>query len=356
MSCKSIPAAIVLLIFFTQTSCKKNEPSSPTADPVQELLSDFGSRIAEPIYQKLYSESLVLKENLETLKDNPSQTNLEKAQNQWYATRTAWEQSEGMLFGPVATEGLDPAIDTWPVSQVEIDSLLQTSQPFTESFIHNLGDGLKGFHPIEYLLFGKAKTRQISELDSRELDYLVALSIHLVSKTEAMYNGWNSAHGNYSGELSRSGNGSSVFSTRKDGVLEIANALIGIVDEVGSGKIEEPFAAKDSLLEESPFAINSWNDFRDNVVGAKNIYMGTVNRQKAGSLQAFVSRFNASLDARIQQRFDQAITNLSNYSIPFGRAIHSVPGQVQSTQNVLGALQSEMEEGMIPLIHQHIKN
>ena len=312
--------------------------------------------IAIPTYADLNTKAFILKYNVTALKNSPTQGNLEAAQDQWFEVRTAWEQSEGMLFGPVADQGLDPAIDTWPVSQVEVDSLLNTAEPFTESFIEGLGEGLKGFHPMEYLLFGQARTRKIADLDTRDLDYLVALAINLEKQTEAMLTGWAPSGGNYSSELSTAGKGSATYAKRQDGILEVANAVIGIVDEVGNGKIEEPFVAKDSLLEESPFAISSWTDFTNNILGAKNIYMGTVQERTAGSLHSLVAKYNSTLDAQIQRKFNQAIASLSAHTTPFGRAIYSQPSQVQSTQAILKSLQTQMEDELIPLIQLQVKD
>lgn len=350
---------VLSYLILALSSCKKDETLNPekTSDElVTQILADFGTVVAEPTYSNLHAKAVFLAASLEILKSNPTAENLTASQNLWFATRTAWEQSECMLFGPVATEGLDPAIDTWPVSQNEVDSLLQSSAQLGTAQIDELGNGLKGFHPVEYLLFGQARTRKISDLSSRQLEYLAALGQHLIEKTEAMHHGWMASGGNYSNELAQSGRGSQTFATRQDGLLEIAHAITGIISEVGEAKIQEPFAAKDSLLEESPFALNSWNDFKDNLLGAKNTYMGTVLGNNATSIHQFVKKHNASLDLQIQQGFDQAIGNLTGFTVPFGRAIFSQPSQIQATQANLSNLKDQLESQMIPLIQLHVKN
>jgi uncharacterized iron-regulated protein len=352
---KSI-SAFSLLVLFTVSCSKDNSPEPKGTDPVQELLTSFGASTALPIYEKLHNEAGILQSLCGTLAANPNDANLLAAQNQWIKVRAAWELSECMLFGPVATDGLDPAIDTWPVNQVEIDSVLSSGASFTPQFMETLGDGLKGFHPVEYLLFGTARSRKASELSARNLEYITALAVHLNSKTALMETAWKPDGTNYGSELSKAGTGSTVYAKRQDGILEIATAISGIIEEVGSGKIEEPFVAKDSLLEESPFSQNSWIDFTHNIEGARNTYSGLVNGNKVPSIQDFVSKYNKNLDLRITQKFDQILLSLNGFSYPFGRSIFNEPGKVQSVQTQMAELKAIMDEELIPLIQLKVQN
>lgn len=352
---KSI-SAFSLLVLFTVSCSKDNSPEPNGTDPVQELLTSFGTSTALPIYKKLHNEAGILQSLCGTLANNPTNANLLAAQNQWIKVREAWELSECMLFGPVATEGLDPAIDTWPVNQVEIDSVLSSAASFTPSFMETLGDGLKGFHPMEYILFGAARSRKASELSTRNLEYLTALSVHLTAKTALMEAAWNPSATNYGFEISKAGAGSTVYAKRQDGILEIANAISGIIDEVGAGKIEEPFVTKDSLLEESPFSQNSWTDFTHNIEGARNTYNGTIYGTNAPSLHHFVSKYNKDLDLRINQKFDQILLSMTGFSHPFGRSIHLEPGKVQSVQTQLAELKEIMDEELVALIQLKVQD
>ena len=352
----NLTLSICFLCFLTLSCTKDNSPEPTTSDPVQSLLSSFGTSTALPVYQKLHDEAEILQSLCGTLASNPTDANLQAAQNQWINVREAWELSECMLFGPVATEGLDPAIDTWPVNQVEIDSVLSSAASFTPSFMETLGDGLKGFHPIEYLLFGPARSRKASELSARDLDYLTALAVHLTSKTALMEDAWKTDGTNYGSEISKAGAGSTVYAKRQDGILEIATAISGIIDEVGAGKIEEPFVTKDSLLEESPFSQNSWTDFTHNIEGARNTYNGTIYGTNVPSLHHFVSKFNKDLDLRINQKFDQILVSLNGFTHPFGRSIHLEPGKVQSVQTQLAELKEIMDEELVALIQLKVQD
>ena len=116
-------------------------------------LNDFANKVVLATYTDLDNKAGELLGAVQALNAAPNQAHLELAQTAWKATRTPWEQSEAFLFGPVDTQGLDPALDSWPVNRVDLDGVLGSGQALTAASIDALEDTLKGFHTIEYLLF-----------------------------------------------------------------------------------------------------------------------------------------------------------------------------------------------------------
>jgi putative iron-regulated protein len=347
-----VAASAVMLV----VSCKKdNETTADTTTTPGVVLNDFTKNIAEANLTDLSAKASLLNDAIVTFVASPSQSGLQNIQQNWYATRVSWEQSEAFLFGPVATMELDPAIDSWPVNFVDIDSVINNNgNVFTESFIDSLDPTLKGFHPIEYLAFGENGQRDYTSLTARQKEYFVALGAHLKRVTAQMINEWKADGGNYSGQVKGAGQSGSQYTSQKEALLEIANAMIGIIDEVGSGKIEEPFATKDASLEESPFAKNSWTDFKNNLTGAKNVYMGKYLLEGKG-MKDLVQQYNKSLDLQIQQKLDAAIQNLGSYTTPFGESIINQPAAVLATQTQLADLKDLLENELIPLIQHNVK-
>ncbi len=349
---------IVLLYFIIiSPSChKKPAVVEPDINIVTaNILNDFPTHIAEPTLLDLSNKSIELYNSIQTFVTNSTDANLLATQQVWYASRKIWEQSEGFLFGPVSSKGLDPAIDDWPISYTEIDSVLNSSNVFTANYIQNLNSTLKGFHPIEYMIFGLGGTRKASELTTRQKDYLLALAENLKTITAQMYTEWQPQGGNYSLQVKTAGTSASVYKTRKDALLEIANAMIGIIGEVGEAKIGEPYTAMDSMLEESPFSGNSWKDFAMNIQGAKNVYMCSYSGNGSG-LHALSDLYNKSLDLKITQKMDAAINNLNAYTTKFGKAIYTQRPAVESTVQILNDLKKTLDDELIPLIQTYVKN
>lgn len=106
-----------------------------------------------PGYTALDTEAVKLVAALEALKDNPSAATVTAARDAWRATREPWEAGEGHIFGPVKTLGIDPKVDSWPVDKNQLDGALGGYDPDLSN-VDGFPVTMKGFHAMEYLLFG----------------------------------------------------------------------------------------------------------------------------------------------------------------------------------------------------------
>ncbi|MEI9920215.1 MAG: imelysin family protein [Bacteroidota bacterium] len=335
------------------TSCSDNNDNVPAIDKTENtvILTDFSAQVAVPIYTNLAAKAASLYSDVQALNTSKSATDLAKAQTDWKGARELYEQSEAHLFGPVATDEVDPRIDTWPVNFTDLDQQLASGNTFTAEYIDGLDDALKGFHPIEYLLFGKNGQKLASDFTSRELEYLVALATNLRDLTADCAAKWT-VDGNYSAEVSTAGNGSTVYTTQLAAFEEIVKAMADICDEVGNGKLKEPYDAQNAALEESPFSGNSIIDFTNNIKGVRNVYTGKYATDGHG-LDDLVKQHNLSLDAEVTQKIDAAITALGNITVPFGQAISTQKVQVENAMSAINDLQATLEDKLLPFVQAH---
>lgn len=357
---KKINALYVLALAATMaTGCKKEPdpepetPVTPGSDLKADILASFSTNIARATYDDLANKSSQLKTAVVTFSTAQTDANLTACKQLWKDTRSAWEQSEGFLFGPVATDNIDPRIDTWPVDYTALDSVLGSSAVFTETYINSLDDALRGFHPAEYLLFGNNGNKVAADFTTREKEYLIALTQNIETLTAQLSASWNPATtGNYSAEVNNAGNGSSIYATKRAAFEEMVNAMAGICDEVANGKIEEPFTAQDPALEESPFAFNSITDFTNNIRSVQNVYLGKYSNDGKG-LEDLVRANNLSLDGTIKGKINSAISALNNITVPFGQAIISQPVQVTNAQNAINDLKDVLENDLMTFIQTY---
>ncbi len=354
---KSSIKFLFMALFFVAilTACKEKTPE-PMPDITQAILIDYSNNISMHTYTELALASDQLHADIVKFSLSPTKVGLEKCQSDWKSTRAIWEQSEASLFGPVSTNSIDPRIDTWPIDFNRLDSILKSSAVFNQMYIEQLEESLKGFHPIEYLLFGRGTSKQFSKFDNRQLEYLVALSENLKTLTASLKSDWDVNAGNFYTIFSSAGNGSTLYTTKRAAFEEIANAMVGICDEVANGKIGEVFTTLDSNKEESPFAKNSLTDFTNNINGVLYAYQSKNKIADGNGLEDFVRQHNLSLDGAIKQKHGSAIAALNNISMPFGEAIHLQPIQVQNAIDAINALKNEMETNLLPLIQLHIKS
>lgn len=356
-----LPALMAALAF---AGCSKTGDGSDATDfnaTKDQGIADFVNKVALPSYAQLKANAATLNSTINTLNETPSEANLTAAKNAWKDMRGTWEKCEGFLFGPVDEFEYDPETDTWPVNHTDLDALLaDMSHPLTVPDIEGLTSrSLKGYHPVEYILWGTNGTRTAASLTAREKKYAVSLSAALKIQADDLYTSWISSGGNYSNTFLMAGAGSSVYTKKQDAYVALVNGMVGICGEVGDGKMKEPFdvAATDpaggAQLVESPFSGNSISDFKNNIIGAYNVYKGNFTADGKG-LQDLVKMRNNALNAEIEQKFNVAINSFDNITVPFERAISTQRTQCQATMSALADLSSTLETKLGAFVIQYI--
>ena len=176
------------------------------------ILDHYANNVVYAIYADLDSKAGELLDAVKALQADTSQSNLEAAQQAWVAARIPWERSEAFLFGPVDTQGLDPALDSWPVDRVSLQEVLDDDNELTTDYVTNeLEDTQKGFHTIEYLIFRDGDQRQASDITDRELEYLLASTMNLKNSTAQLANAWSPSGENFVNTIASAGEGNSVY-------------------------------------------------------------------------------------------------------------------------------------------------
>ncbi len=345
-----------LLFTLLLSSCKKEDhPTNVIVTPPvdfktleSDVLTDFVAKVALPSYADLKSRAVALNSRVIELDNNTTEANLENAKNAWKDLRSTWEKCEGFLFGPVDKDEHDPETDTWPVNFVDLDALLgDNSNNLEVSDIEGLSNrALKGYHPIEYILWGtstKPQTATDLNADPRKKKYILSLTEALKKQAVQLFESWSATGGNYADQVIKAGNGSSEFTTKQSAFIVLLEGFLGICDEVANGKMKDPFteAAIDpsagALLVESPFSGNSITDFKNNITGAYNVYLGKYNEDGKGMNDLVVEK-NINLDKSIRQKFEAAIASFDNITVPYERAIKDQRIQCQNVMNSINAL------------------
>ena len=358
--CGTLSVILVLSIGFigcSLTGCGTDDDddddiASPAGESVFDAsatLNDFANKVVLATYTDLDNKAGELLGAVQALSAAPNQAHLELAQGAWKAARTPWEQSEAFLFGPVDTQGLDPALDSWPVNRVDLDGVLGSGQELTEASIDALEDTLKGFHTIEYLLFREGNQRKAEDITPRELEYLTATTQNLKAKTAQLASAWSASGENYAEEVANAGTSSTIYKSQKDAMQEMVNGMIVIADEVANGKLSDPFNEKDTTLVESQFSFNSIADFQNNIRGIQNVYMGKFTADGQG-LNEFVLGVDADLDARFQTEVQTAIDTIGAIPDPFRDSITAQRDAVQAAIDAVSTVQGTLENDILKLV------
>lgn len=346
-------------------SCKNDNTIEPETDFVtlqENTLKDFVGVLAVPVYAQFAQEAATLKNAVHALADNPTVAHQQAARNAWKAVRVVWEKSEGFLIGPVEDNNYDPYMDTWPTDYNAMEALLNSSTALTVEQLEGY-DGedeaqltLRGFHPLEFLLWGTTGNRDIN-YDQREKEYMIALVDDIYNNVTALNTSWQISGGNFGKEIINAGEDGSRYASRKDALKAIASALSDICGEVGEGKMVDPFQpTPDSTQTESPYSHNSLIDFENNIKGAFNVYKCSFDGQSGASISDIVAANNKTLDATIKQKFTAAINSFSGITTTFESAVYTQPSQVQNTIDAIQSLKQTLDDELVPYLDQYIKD
>ncbi|MDE6488349.1 MAG: hypothetical protein K2L46_03640, partial [Paramuribaculum sp.] len=287
---------------------------------------------------------------------------IKAAGDQWIAARKYWELSEAWLYGPADIYSIDPHIDTWPLDKTAMNAMLNnpaqmaliSDRESAANFVNNLGQGLLGFHAIEYMLFEPANTttdttspRPASRFTQNELYYLAAVADDLrnccvrleaswtdesklsTAKRELLENAEMSYDINYGSYMKQAGQAGSIYRSYAAAIQEILVGAQDIADEVGNQKIGNPIGSgteADPDYIESPYALNSITDFTDNIRSVRNAYMGYQTTDNDGetyikpvghSISGYIRTIDPQLDSRVREAIDNAIACIEAMREPF---------------------------------------
>ena len=174
-------------------ACHKSDDNGGSTDVTQlkkDILVDAANTVIVPSYTDLSAKSGQLLTAVQTLNTTTNDDNLANCRNLWKSIRETWEQSEAWLIGPVESDDIDPRIDTWPVDFNDLNAILNGADELNEAYVDGLEESLKGFHPIEYLLWGQDGNKTAAQFTDRQKQFLLALTQNLNSLCADVKSSW----------------------------------------------------------------------------------------------------------------------------------------------------------------------
>jgi putative iron-regulated protein len=369
---KCLPIGL-LLAFGCLTACGKasnsgssvqnTNTSSPNAQGLnRQILVDFVDQVIIPSHDLFAQRAASLSKAIATLTQSPSDTHLKAARAAWIEARAAWEQTECFTFGPAGSLGYDGALDTWPVNEVDFKAMLNSSDRLSANSVDKLKDTEKGFHVIEYLLYGQGQSRKIADLKPKDLEYLKLLGENFEQVAKDLSASWSKGlEGKpaYRDVFTTAGaEGNTTYPTLQAGFEEIVQGIIDSLDEVANEKIGETFTQKNPKLAESRFSFNTLADMKSNLKGAENVYLGKFSEANPNSLSlsTHIAQVNPTLDRKIKAEIEEAETALNKIPDPFETAIldPKAADAIKTAQAQLNEVRELMEVDVKPLITQQI--
>ncbi len=353
---KSSLIILTLSVVSLFSSCSDNDPITEENNDQKVLyttvLTDISGEVVTKTYIDLAANAATLHQKTQQLTIG-DEAALEAAKEAWKNTRSPWEKSEGFLYGPVETNGIDPAIDSWPVDVNAINNTLGSGQPITSSVLESNNEA-RGFHTLEYFFWGLNGEKTAADLTDREIEYILAASQNLKEKTEQLADSWSPNGGDYASNFRNAGESGSIYSSQETALLEMAEGMQGIADEVANAKIETPLNGNNGgpmpQSEESRFSNNSKLDFADNIRSIQNVYLGQYSGNVGLGISAIVVQENAALDTEMKSAITDAITAIEAIPGTFTDAIQNNRTAVENAQNKVLDLSAIIQNKVLPLL------
>lgn len=351
---KILKLALCAACVFSMVACNGEQNTDVQSDKeaaLQRAMKPYVENTVVATYSAMADEGLVLLDKCEQiLKANEAGTDysalMAEAGTAWRAMRKYWEQSEAFLYGPAATQSIDPHIDSWPLDFNAMNALLHNEEQMAQieqeggAYVGDkLGYALKGFHAAEYLLFetveqdgraiGTGKTHA-ANLTHAEAVYLLGIVEDMAQQAILLEDSWAgkvskekeevitedgesmSTGINYGSYMINAGQAGSIYKTYQEAAEEIIAGCVDIAGEVAELKMGNPYLSstpdeRDYI--ESPYSCTSTEDFADNIRSIKNAYEGA----KAGdySISNYVYSQNSELDGKVRQAIEESIAAIA---------------------------------------------
>ncbi|MCG9890784.1 MAG: peptidase M75 [Thermosynechococcaceae cyanobacterium MS004] len=353
-----------ILVYGLLMSCSnasKTTISTPLAGASgldRQILVDVVDKVMIPNYGQFAERAADLSRAIAVFSKTPDESRLKAAQVAWVNARGAWEQTECFAFGPASSLGYDGALDTWPVNEVDVKALLNSKTTLTADTIDQLKDTEKGFHVIEYFLFGAEQPRQAAELQPKELTYLKLMGENFAGVAQKLAQSWSQGiEGKpaYREVLTTAGlEGNAVYPTLVAGFEELVQGMVDSLDEVANEKLGETLEKKDPRLAESRFSLNTLSDIKSNLRGVENLYLGKFAEENLNGLglSAYVAQVSPKLDKTVKEQIEQAETALDQIPAPLESAIldPKAAASIQVAQSALNKVRETLEGDVKPLM------
>jgi hypothetical protein len=339
---------------FTLTSCSdNNDPDDNEVSAKETVLSKAATAYIDntvlPTYKGMADAAIELYDYCEIIQEKHASgtltsTDISNAAQAWKTSRKYWELSEAFLFGPASDYNIDPHIDSWPLDKDAMDRLLTEIRNGADySLDNNFGYGLLGFHSIEYMLYelsadGNTSSIHSTNYTSEELKYLVMVAEDLRNQCVCLEACWAGTDNvseekqnileeaeldkgkDYGWMMKNAGQAGSIYKTYQEVAEEVLQGCIDIADEVGNTKIGRPHQGStldDRNYIESPYSLNSIEDFVDNIKSIRNAYCGSNSGDV--SVSTYIKSVNSDLDTRVRTAIENAITSISAIPEPFAK-------------------------------------
>lgn len=345
---------LYFLIFITAATtfsgCKKDQPVAVAATTQIQVITGMSS-IETTIAAGFDTRTGLLLDTVNLFQQTPTAALLSSSQRAWKQARNPWESNESFAFGPVENLNIDPNADTWPFDMNSFTAILASSDVLTAAYVAAMVQNTRGFHAIEYLLFGLNGQKAATDFTVRELLMLTVLTQDLKLQSGLLKTNWTAAtSGNFEAQFLTAGSTSTTYKTTADAILDVIASMADITDELASSKIQQSLTGG-NIYAESRFSDYTLTDYQNNIAGVAAAYTGVYGTLTvAGSLSSYVATLNPALNLQIIAQINACVSLAQTIPGTYSQALVTSGPELVSLQTALNVLNKTLTRQLTPII------
>ncbi|MDO6759312.1 imelysin family protein [Tamlana sp. 2_MG-2023] len=234
---KCILSLLLLAVAFT--SCDKDDS---VTKPIETLHEDYYSKNIEPAISNFKIEIEKQIELSEAFKTDPSDSNFNKLQKQWFISAKAFSKTRAYNVVAVKAKYFDLHIHNFPINPDQIESNIEENGVYDTAYLSSKSTVSKGLGAIEYLLYNNQDSDAallLLQNDAFRIDYMLGVSKEILRQADLLISFWEDG---YKETFLNARNVSCVENAR----CLAFNQLINVIDVIRVTKVGKPSGLENS--------------------------------------------------------------------------------------------------------------
>ncbi len=338
-------AASAALLFST--------PAFAAAPAPKQVVEDYAT-LVHLTYADALREARALQAAVDAFLKAPTDANLTRARQAWFAARVPYSLSEAFRFydGPIEvadaakeTPGPEARLNSWPLNEAYIDAVKGNSKaglvndpkrPLSEASLSAANQAedeanvATGYHAVEFLLWGQdfsltgPGSRPASDYSGktyaskRRRAYLKLTTAMIVEDLAFLEAQWAPGKDNYARTF-----------TSADPKASLGKILTGLstlsVHELGAERLNNSLSSGDQEDEEDCFSDHTTTDLLDNVRGIENVLNAHYGSFQGTSPLALLDSTNKALTDKLRAQLAATHAAMAAIPAPFDAKVLATP-------------------------------
>lgn len=334
-------ALVVLVIASSLASCVV-----PLGDGRRRVVAgELTREVILPTYEDVVTSAAQLQTAVHAFVAAPDQNSLDWARAAWREARTPWKQTDAFRFGPLTLQSLGTQIDQFPVDPPKIEPEIAGTTVLDATYFANLGANKKGFHSIEYLLFGPDDAVVLAAFTTdanadRRRAFVAGCADHLAATTVKLRDAWLS----YALLLAAPGADNADYPTIKASIDAFVNETVFQAEVVADARIGKPMGTASGgvphpELQESAPSGHSIADMTHALESIRNIYYGSRDGAPGKGIGGLVVELSPATDREVRTALDTAFASLAAIPTPYTQSLLDARPEVMTAYTAVQELQ-----------------